>query len=172
MANNTINSACDAALRRLANGDMSGLEEIYDTLGRRIFVLSLSILRDPYSAEDIMQDTFIKIAAGASGYRPGSNAAAFILTVTRNLSFNLLRRREREFSSDIIPDPAAPEPEQIPFRALDALSLLDEEERQIVTLRLDCGMKHREVAELLGITTAAAEKKYRRALVKLKKYYE
>ena len=50
-----LNHQCDRALSRLANGDMSALEDIYHQLGRRIYMLALSILRDTHSAEDIMQ---------------------------------------------------------------------------------------------------------------------
>jgi RNA polymerase sigma-70 factor (ECF subfamily) len=150
---------------------MAALEVIYDKLGRRIFTLSLSILRDIHSAEDIMQDTFIKISAEAVSYRPGSNASAWILTVARNLSINCLNRRNREVTCDELIDSPQRESEETPLGALEALSLLDDEERQIVTLKLDGGMKHKAIAELLGITPAACEKKYRRALEKLKKYY-
>lgn len=172
MPDNLTNSACDAALCRIANGDMAALEVIYDKLGRRIFTLSLSILLDVHSAEDIMQDTFVRISAEAVSYRPGSNASAWILTMARNLSINCLTRRSRVIPSGELIDPMPCEPEETPFRALEALSLLDDEERQIVTLKLDGGMKHKAIAGLLCITPAACEKKYRRALEKLKKYYD
>ena len=50
-------------------------------------------------------------------------------------------------------------------KALDSLS---DEERQIVTLKVYAGLKHREIAELLGITTDACKKKYQRAADKLR----
>ena len=56
--------------------------------------------------------------------------------------------------------------------ALPVLEELDTEERQIVLLRLEYGMKHRDVAALLGITTAACEKKYSRAAAKMRDYYK
>ncbi len=166
-----INSQCDRALCRLAGGDMSALEDIYNKLGRRIYMLALSILRDTHSAEDIMQDTFVKLAAEARAYRKGSNATAFILTVTRNLSLNLLKKQRREQSSEVIPD-RIDESEAPPLVALEAMSLLDEQERQIVILKLDGGMKHRDIAAVLGITPQACQKRYRRALEKLKPYYQ
>ena len=60
----------------------------------------------------------------------------------------------------------------MPFSALEALRILDGEERQIVTLKIEGGLKHREIAAMLGITQAACEKRYRRALEKLKQYYK
>jgi len=166
-----LNHQCDRALCRLAGGDMGALEDIYNKMGRRIYMLALSILRDAHSAEDIMQDTFVKLAAEARAYREGSNAIAFILTVTRNLSLNLLKKQRRESPAEDVPDHVdlhdAP-----PLSALEALSLLDEQERQIVVLRLDCGMKHKQIAEIMGISPEACQKRYRRALERIKPYYE
>lgn len=166
-----LNHQCDRALSRLANGDMSALEDIYHQLGRRIYMLALSILRDTHSAEDIMQDTFVKLAAEARAYRGGSNAIAFILTVTRNLSLNLLKKQRRETPTEVLPDSI--DSGDVPsLAALEALSILDEQERQIVILKLDCGMKHRHIAEIVGLSPEACQKRYRRALEKLKLYYQ
>ena len=163
------NQQCDRALCRLSDGDMSALEDIYHILGRRIYMLALSILRDTHAAEDIMQDTFVKLAAEAHAYRRGSNAIAFILTVTRNLAINLHNRRRRECPTDTVPDTA--EPDSPSLAALEALSLLDEFERQIVVMKLDCGMKHKQIAQIVGLSEDACQKRYRRALEKLKPYY-
>lgn len=166
-----VNRQCDRALCRLAEGDMAALEDIYRKLGRRIYMLALSILRDTHSAEDIMQDTFVKLAAEARAYREGSNAIAFILTITRNLSLNLLKKQRRETPTEVLPHSIDPG-DAPPLAALEALSLLDEQERQIVILKLDCGMKHRHIAEIMGISPEACQKRYRRALEKLKPYYQ
>lgn len=166
-----LNHQCDRALSRLANGDMSALEDIYHQLGRRIYMLALSILRDTHSAEDIMQDTFVKLAAEARSYRGGSNAIAFILTVTRNLSLNLLKKQRRETPTEVLPD-SIDSGDVLSLAALEALSILDEQERQIVILKLDCGMKHRHIAEIVGLSPEACQKRYRRALEKLKPYYQ
>lgn len=163
------NRQCDRALCRLSDGDMSALEDIYHILGRRIYMLALSILRDTHAAEDIMQDTFVKLAAEAHAYRRGSNAIAFILTVARNLAINLHNRRRRECPTDTVPDIA--EPDSPSLAALEALSLLDEFERQIVVMKLDCGMKHKQIAQIVGLSEDACQKRYRRALDKLKPYY-
>jgi RNA polymerase sigma-70 factor (ECF subfamily) len=53
---------------------------------------------------------------------------------------------------------------------MDMLSVLDEEEKQIVLLRLYQEMPYREIAEVMGIKIFAAQKRYQRAISKLKKY--
>ena len=167
-------AVCERALRRIAQGDMDGLETIYNKLGRRIYLLAYSILGDTHAAEDVMQDTLIRISEGAHALREGGNAIAYVLTVTRNLSIDYLRRRRREIPQEELLGVGSDGREEIcniPFSALEALTLLDEEERQIVTLKIEGGLKHREIATMIGITQAACEKRYRRALEKLKAYY-
>jgi len=175
MRDSLTNKYLDKALSSLADGDMGALSVVYDKLGRRIFMLAYAILRDHADAEDVMQETFLKIATQAHTYRKDSNAIAFILTVARNLSLNLLAKRrqsntyERPFDENV----DVPDDEQVTkIGELDSLSVLDTDERQIVILRLDCKMKHRDIAALFDISEAATQKRYRRALEKLKNYYK
>lgn len=165
---------CDEALCRVRDGDMTGLETIYNMLGRRIYMLALSVLKDTESAKDVMQETFVRLVNGAHAYRDGSNAQAYILAVTRNLAIKLQSSRSRELSYENIDEDARGAvgiDSNKPLSALDALSLLDADDRQLVVLRLDGNMKFREIAPILGISPDACRKRYQRALSKLKTYY-
>ncbi len=176
MTNYLLNAQCDAALLKIAEGDMEALSVIYHKMGKRIFLLSLSILRDKESAEDVMQETFLKIAAEAHTYKEKSNAIAFILTIARNLSLNLLAKRRRsssyETSLEAGAELADSDSAELFSELPEALSLLDTDDRQIVILKLENNMKHRDIATILGISEAACQKRYRRALEKLKNYYK
>ena len=166
--------ACDHALRQLAEGDQNALASLHERLGRKIYLLALSILRDSHAAEDILQDTWLRLAqGGARSYTPDTNPEAFVLTVARNLALTALTRRARELPSEIAEEaePHLTAPDSEPMNALPVLDELDTEERQIVLLRLEYGMKHRDIAALLGISTAACEKKYSRAAAKMRAYY-
>ena len=174
MSNLYRRAACDRALRRLAEGDTEALDTLYHHLGRPVYLLALSILRDTHAAEDIMQDTWLRLIQGAKGYTTGTNPEAFVLTVARNLALTALEKRAREMPSEIAEDavPHLATDGGEPMRTLPVLDTLDTEERQIVLLRLEYGMKHRDIAALLGITTAACEKKYSRAAAKMRTYYK
>lgn len=69
---------CDNALRHLAEGDTSLLEEVYHRLKRPVYLLAYAILDDPNLAEDVLQDTFCRyrhgttVIAQAPTDRPGS----------------------------------------------------------------------------------------------------
>ena len=160
---------CDRAIIKIANGNPDALCDIYKQLGRQIFTLAISILHNYQSAEDIMQDTFLQISGKAHTYRKGSNATAWILSITRNLALDEYRHRKYEVSDDELEE--AETTDEIPFEELEALSVLDDEEKQIVLLKIYSKLKHKQIAEILGITTYATEKKYQRAVVKLRAYY-
>ena len=169
-----LRHACDKALRQLAEGDSEALAVLHERMGRRVYLLALSILRDAHAAEDILQDTWLRLAqGGARSYTPDTNPEAFVLTVARNLALTALTRRARELPSEIAEDaePHLTAPDGEAMSALPVLDELDTEERQIVLLRLEYGMKHRDIATLLGITQAACEKKYSRAAAKMRAFY-
>ena len=167
-------AACEHALRRIARGDTDGLETVYNHMGKQIYLLAYSILGDTHAAEDVLQDTLLRLSKRAA-MREDGNAVAYILTVSRNLALDTLRRRGREVPCEEligVGSDGREETADVPFSALEALRILDGEERQIVTLKIEGGLKHREIAAMIGITQAACEKRYRRALEKLKQHYK
>ena len=167
-----FNDVCDTALCRIANGDTEALAIIYQRLGRQIYMVAYSILQDVHAAEDVMQETFVRIISGAKFYQKGTNAKAYILKIAHNLSLTALQKRGWEIPTDLPNTQRSTDGEELPLTSLEALSLLSPEERQIVILKLDSNEKHKNIAALLGISPAACQKRYRRALEKLKPYYQ
>ncbi|MBQ7324105.1 MAG: RNA polymerase sigma factor [Clostridia bacterium] len=162
----------DRALRRLAAGDRSALGNIYDLYSRLILSVAYTIVENTADAEDVLQDTMIELVRYATRYGSGSSPRAYILTITRHIAIDTLRRRKPQTSLEEAGDRSSDDGLLEAVEVLDLLRILSEEERQAVTLHLYGGLSHKEVAKTLGITTAAAEKKYRRALAKLRQQYE
>lgn len=160
---------------RIAGGDREALETLYLSTEKSVYALILSIVKNPHDAQDIMQDTYLKIRAGAHLYRPQGKPLAWIFTIAKNLSLMHLRRKQHfaEVSSDELENSSNL---AVVMDADDRLVLatllnrLGEEERQIVLLHAVSGMKHREMASALGIPLSTVLSKYTRALKKLKKY--
>lgn len=80
----------------IAFEDKDALAELYKQYSNIILIYAMSIVRDVHLAEDIMQDVFIKVGHNASKYKSNKNAYAWILTVTRNQAFDVLRKRKKE----------------------------------------------------------------------------
>lgn len=162
----------ESLLLRLAEGDQTAMTELYTATSSAVYGLALSILKNTADAEDVMQETYIRIYRAAPTYQKFRKPMAWILTIVKNLS--LMKLRERK--TDALPEdfelssgetPHVVSENRVVLRA--ALANLSDEERQIVTLYAISGMKHREISELLGLTLSTTLSKYHRALKKLQK---
>ena len=162
---------CEKALLRIAQGDRDALKIIHQYMNRQIYAVAYSVLRDFSLADDIVQETYVKILEKAFSYRKGTNARAWVLSVARNLAIDLFRHRRFEGTEETFADQAMRFDESAVVSSMEvkhALDRLDDEERQIITLKIYAGLRHKEIASLLGMTEEAAKKKYQRAAAKLR----
>ncbi len=172
-----VNPVDDALILSVAQGDSEAFAALYEQTKSAVYGFALSILRDPHSAEDVMQDTYIHIHKNAYWYRPQGKPMAWILTIVRNLAYTRLREKKKQENPENVEWVAAYEPDReqdsLNGMLLDtALRILPEEERQIVILFSVSGMKHREIASLLQLPLATELSKYRRSIQKLKDFLE
>jgi RNA polymerase sigma-70 factor (ECF subfamily) len=123
-------------------------------------------------ADDIVQETYIKIMEKAFSYRKGTNARAWILSIARNIAIDVFRRRKFECDTDALPEESGRFDESSILFSMEvkrALDTLDDEERQIITMKIYAGLKHKEIGPLLGINEESCKKKYQRAIAKLRR---
>jgi RNA polymerase sigma-70 factor (ECF subfamily) len=165
----------DELLRRVAGGDMRALEALYRGMRVQVFALALAVAGDRGIAEDVVQDTFVRVYTAAPGYRPGSRARAWVLTITRHLALDAMRRRARELASATAGwGAAAPggEPDGARLDVVNALLRLSEVDRQIVVLHDIAGLTHAEIAEELQLPPGTVRWRYRVALARLRPLVE
>ena len=165
----------DDLIRRLATGEKEALAELYHETRTAVYGFSLSIVKNSTDAEDVLQDTYLRIYSSADSYKSKGNPMAWILTITKNLSLMKLRERRRfqdleehEWESVTAADSGSEDRQLLQA----AMSILSPEERQIILLHALSGMKHREIASLLDLALPTVLSKYHRALKKLRKYLE
>ena len=164
---------CDKAIVELSKGDRNALSVIYDAMARMIFSVAYAITSNYQDAEDVLQSTMLEITRYAHRYQRGTNARAWILAIARHRSLDILRKRKGEISIDEgglseVPDLCH---ELSSLEVLDMLSLLEEEEKQLVLFRLYAEMPYAEIAYVMKISVAAAQKRYQRAVKRLKSHY-
>ena len=165
----------DELLRQVAGGDMRALEALYRMMRVQVFAVALAVAGDRGTAEDVMQDTFVRVYSAAPGYRPGSRARAWVLTIARHLALDAVRRRAREPThGDVGRSASAPggEPGAIRLDVVNALLQLGEVDRQIVVLHDMGGLTHAEVAAELGLPPGTVRWRYRVALARLRPLVE
>lgn len=160
----------ESLLFRLAEGDQTAMTELYTATSSAVYGFALSIVKNTADAEDIMQETYIRIYRAAPTYQRLGKPMAWILTIVRNLSLMKLRERKTDTLPDDFELSSGETLHLVSENRLvlrTALRHLSDEERQIVTLYAISGMKHREISELLGLTLSTTLSKYHRALKKL-----
>ena len=163
----------DRLLSGVAAGDREALAQLYRRTRTAVYGLALSYVKNAHDAQDVTQDTFVRVWDSAPQYKSQGSPMGWLLTVARNLALMKLRQGARqeqldEEEWDAIPadSPAVtPEDRQILQTALASLA---DQERQVVMLHAVTGLKHREIAALLQIPLATVLSKYHRALKKLR----
>lgn len=160
---------CEDCLADIAAGSSDGLKRLYDGYYNAVFAHSLSILKDYHKAEDAAQEIFIKIWRNTDSYRFGSNPLTWIMTITRNLCIDILRRQTHE-----TPDAAACEAAaaSVDLDALvenrvalsSALSALPQPEREIFILHFVWDSSYLTISQLLKMPIATVAWKCTRSL--------
>lgn len=167
------NKILDDLIIKFSNYDTEAMEEFYAMTKTSIYGFALSIVKNHHKAEDIMQDSYIKIFENASRYVSQNKPMAWILTIVKNLSLSTLdHTSQKEFDLEedrVSRDRALSDSIVDKVFIEEVLTYLTREEGQIIVLNAVVGMKHREIATLLRLPLSTSLSKYYRALSKLRK---
>lgn len=83
-------------VRRVGDGDTAALEALYSRYGRVVFSFAVRIVGDGPTAEEILQEAFVRTWTQAGTFRTvRGNFASWLLSITHNLAIDELRRRQR-----------------------------------------------------------------------------
>ncbi len=170
-------SLLENCIAGIATGDRGALASLYEETHESIYGFALSIVQNPHDAEDVVQDAYVKIWESANGYQPLGKPLAWIFTITRNTALMSLRRQTKATPADpadweeiFAEEPAVSSEDRVVLSGV--MSLLGEEDREIVILHVVAGMKHKEIAALMGMKLSTVLSRYNRALGKLRKALE
>jgi RNA polymerase sigma-70 factor (ECF subfamily) len=176
--------ALSELMERYAAGDECAFEAIYRQLSAPLyrFCLRLAIRRP--EADDLFQETFLKLHRARATYAPGSNALHWSYAIARSLYLSGMRYRYRRPEqvgavADVAENDAAridaartPEAEVTAEHLLDVvtheLSRMSEKNRSAYVLLREEGLSVRDAAELLGTTTDVVKQRAHRACESLR----
>jgi RNA polymerase sigma factor (sigma-70 family) len=171
----------DAALMRdFSAREPSAADELYGRFASRIYGLGMVMLGNDAAAQDLVQDTFVKLWRTADRFDVGrGKLETWVLLVARSLAIDALRRRvldartlertapPRETSDEPSPEHVA-ETADLSERARRAMADLTPGQRAALELAYFGGKTSAEVAELEGIPLGTAKTRIRAALLKLR----
>jgi RNA polymerase sigma-70 factor (ECF subfamily) len=170
-------------IRAFSRKDPGSAEELYRRFAPRVYGLGMVMLSNPAQAEDLVQDTFVKLWRNAATYDPARGSVdTWVLLIARSLAIDLIRRRVLELrilssqeEPDVSPEPGPEERAEtrdLSDRARRAMSGLSAGQRAALELAYFGGKTSAEVAELEGIPVGTAKTRIRTALIKLREAME
>lgn len=171
-------------MRAFAAGDATAAAELYRLFASRIYGLGIVMLGNDAAAQDLVQDTFVKLWRSARRYDAGrGRLETWVLLVARSLAIDALRRRvldARVLERTGLPAEASGEPgpedhaatADLSDRARRAMEALSDGQRAALELAYFGGKTSAEVAELEGIPVGTAKTRIRTALLKLREALE
>ena len=166
----------DQLILAVANRDQKALQTLYCQYRRSIFAVAYTVTHDYQLAEDVLQDTIIRIWENASSYRQGSSSKAWIHTIARNQSLDIIRQRNHSVSIEVFED--QPVPEQLITRIdpddrillLSGLNCLNHDQAIVFVLKAIVGLSHLETSKMLDIPYRVIRFRYHQAISRLKEF--
>lgn len=154
---------------RVAGGDEDAMTVLFRHAYPDVRSLCARLTLDPDAADDLAQETFLRVLRFASGFRGEASFATWVYRIARNVCNDHIARRarERRHALPVVESLTVEAPERIETlrRALDELS---HEEREAVVLSRLRDMPYRQLAEVLECSEGAARVRVHRALRRLR----
>lgn len=79
------------ALSLIKDGNDNGVDLLYSFMGKTMLMVARGVVRDSFFAEDVVQDSFLKIVKNIGKYKKGTNAYAWVCKIVRNTALNALK---------------------------------------------------------------------------------
>ncbi|MBQ2242369.1 MAG: sigma-70 family RNA polymerase sigma factor [Clostridia bacterium] len=169
-------------------GDGRAFEQIVLQTERTVYNLALSIVKKKEDAEDVTQETYLRLWRVASELKLEGSLKLYILKAARNLSLDLIRKNSRmdeidtvildsdgEFEIDIADDSPDSRPDASYLRKIEKETVLQSIEelpsaaREMIVLRDIEGLSYAEIGTMLGIAEGTLKSKLFRARERLRK---
>ncbi|SDQ38880.1 RNA polymerase, sigma subunit, ECF family [Arthrobacter crystallopoietes] len=167
-------------IRRVALGDESAFESLYDSVSPTIFGLVRRVVRDPAQSEEVTQEIFVEIWQNAARFDADrGKALSWILVIAHRRAVDRVRAsqasmdrdlrqgaKEYQASYDDVADTVELRLES--ERVNKALASLTDSQREAITLAYYGGHTHREVATMLHIPVGTVKTRIRDGMIRLR----
>ena len=175
-------------IRLYLDGDESALKALILRHEQKIFTYILSSVKSRELAEDLFQDTFIKVinTLRAGAYKDEGKFAQWVMRIANNLKIDYFRKAQRLpayesngefdiFDTLSIEDPSVEQKmiqEQVYSDIQDLVQYLPSEQREVLEMRIYQDISFKEIAELTKVSINTALGRMRYALINLRKMIE
>jgi len=166
------------------SGDSEAFATLYDRHSRSAYSLAYRMMGERQSAEDLVQDAFLKVWRSSGSYRADrASVRTWVLSIVHNRGVDQLRSTaSRRRTQDRV---QASAPKSQPSEAFtetwrnsqrdqvrEALNTLPDEQLKILELAYFSGYTHVEIADLLDLPLGTVKGRLRLGLKKIKGYFD
>jgi len=164
-------------MARYQQADPAAVSVLVERLSPQLYRFFASQLGNRADAEDMLQDTWLRIHRVRHTYRAGDPVLPWVYTIARRVRVDNYRKRSRiasrETGVDVLPELPARNDETSSPRSFDELvATLPESQREVVTMLKVDGLSLEEIARVTSSTTGAVKQKAHRAYERLRKLLE
>lgn len=173
-------------MQRYQDGDAGAFRELYALVAPRLLGYLMKMARSRALADDLLQQTFLKVHRARAAYVRGADPLPWIYSIAHRTFIDEARKKKRAIvnvaADDAVPEVAAgidgqtddrrDEPRvdpELARAALDALAKLPEAQREAVVLTKLDGKSVAEAAEIAGTTVGAMKVRAHRGYEALRK---
>ena len=164
-----------AVVERLRRGDADAFDEVYAAFNVRLFTFLVRLSRRRDVAEDLLEETWLRLVKHARRLRPDTRLGAWLFTVARNLHISYHRSRMLEdsaatslialwpFSVERSSPFEAAAASELERRIERALAALPAASREVLLLVAVAGLSHSDAADVCGVTPETLRQRLHRA---------
>jgi RNA polymerase sigma-70 factor, ECF subfamily len=154
---------------RFRSGDESAFDALLERYRSPVFNFVYRLLGNTADAEDVAQETFVRVYQKMDSYRPEEKFSTWLFAIARHRALDRLRYRQRHPTT---PLDAAPEPSSTSNAAADrelgeqiaaAIQKLPEDQRTAIILSEYHDLSHSEIATIMGCSEKSVESRLYRA---------
>jgi len=163
-------------VRLAADGDVAAFERLYRKHVTRVHSL-VSRMLEPELADEVTQDVFVRVWDKLGSFRGESAFSTWLHRVTVNLvlgqrkKLGIRRERYHPDAEAVLNRTSGAQPRPAIGAEFEAgMRRLPDRAREVFVLHDVEGFKHREVAEMLGVTTGTTKAQLHRARMLMRKY--
>lgn len=176
-------------VQRFIEGNQEAIEVLIRRHKNRVYTYILLIVKNSSLAEDIFQDTFIKVIKSLrqGRYQDKGKFVSWVMRIAHNLIIDHYRKQklqktisnddsevdllnQKRLTDDNVEDYMIQEQVFSDVRAL--MDKLPEDQRNVVYLRHYCGLSFKEIADQSGVSINTALGRMRYALINMRKMME
>lgn len=174
----TENLSDKELMMQVKTKDTNAFEKLFARYKKPIYNFILRRVKDHHTAEDIFQETFLRVFRYAKSYKKNYAFSSWLYQIARNLCIDELNLHKEEPNHEVEVDTFISSIQSAPQRAIElveleeliqkAIDCLTLEQREVFLLREEQKLSYEEIAKIIDCSVSAVKSRLHRARMALK----